>query len=84
MKNDKFVGVFEDGKLVYHAVAESGNYPTLCGIDGGMDGDTTLGWGGVKFPLNDSATIKIDCPQCQAIIRHAWKYKKTDLAEKES
>jgi len=57
-----------EGVVEIHATDVTGNYATLCGLDGD---DLTIGQKTVELPKNP----RITCKTCLAIIRHAKRYK---------
>lgn len=63
----KLVAISIDGELHVHA-AGMGGYASLCGLDGGADGDTSCGQRPVALPKR----AKINCPACIALWK-AWR-----------
>jgi hypothetical protein len=67
-----YVAVKVDGVVSIHAPDVTGNYATLCGIDGD---DPGCG----QFPAKVPKWAKIDCKTCQMIIRLARTYTEKDF-----
>lgn len=65
--NQNIIGVMIDGTETWHVVGSaSGDYATLCGLDG-HDDHKDVGQSGTIEPRRGQ---KIDCPQCRDIWRH--------------
>lgn len=74
----KVIGVNVDGISEWHAVhVGSGDYATLCGLDGN---DPTVGQFGIIVP---NPWQKISCPQCYAIVKGILdaKFKEADFSD---
>lgn len=76
-RSDKTIGVIvgDISNIEIHAVAVSGDYDTLCGIDAD---DPAIGMKGTI----DAGLHKIDCLQCRSIIEgvQALKFRSSDFA----
>ncbi len=65
----KLVAITIDGETQIHAANTTGlNYASLCGLDGGRDGDTSAGQSPARLPKG----AKIDCPLCVELWK-AWR-----------
>ena len=71
---NKFVRVIVDGEVKVHAVDPTGNYATLCGLDGDDNHPACM-----QKVIRHLERGKIDCSACRVILRHAWKYSEKDL-----
>lgn len=72
----RFVRVIVDGKTAIHALDSTGNYATLCGLDGDDNHPAC-----VQMVLGHLKRGKIDCSECCRILRTAWEYSEQDLKE---
>jgi hypothetical protein len=70
----RFVRVSVDGEIMVHALDASGNYATLCGIDGNDNHPSCT-----QKTLGHLKRGKIDCPECRLILKMAWRYSERDL-----
>ena len=73
----RFVAVEQDGVVEIHASGAdaSGDYATLCGVDGNDDGA-----GVNQRPADLPPGAKINCPQCKQLILAARKFSRRDFA----
>ncbi len=69
-----YVAILCDDVTTIHATDMSGNYATLCGMDGD-DPDDAVDQRYVDVPCR----AKINCQQCKNIVEHARKYTKRDF-----
>lgn len=70
------IAIVVDGERAVHAANDpTGNYATLCGLDGGFEGVEEDGQITVKVRQGE----KIDCPTCRAVWLAAKTYRKTDF-----
>lgn len=72
------IAIMLEGIRGIHAVDVTGNYATLCGLDGGIDGDDAAQQA-VSNMLAKRGE-KIDCPQCRAIWDQCRRYRKADFS----
>jgi hypothetical protein len=70
---NRYVAVEVEGEVFVHAHDATGNYATLCGLDGD---DPRAGQRPAQVPLG----AKISCHTCQKIIVMSRKYTKKDFA----
>ncbi len=70
------VGIWCAGRLEVHATDPTGNYATLCGMDGDDPDDAVQqSPAAAKVTKNDH----INCKQCYTIWRHAQQYCAKDF-----
>jgi len=74
----RFVAVLIDGELTIHLPDVSGNYATLCGVDGD-DPDYTVN----QIPARVPRGAKVNCSFCRKIFELAKSYSENDFDEKE-
>ena len=72
----RFVAISHDGAVEVHAGCFSGNYDTICGIDGN---DSEISHSPADLP--DPRRPKITCHNCAALIREARFYRLSDISE---
>ena len=72
MSKDKFVAISQDGIVQVQGVPESGNYATLCGMDGD---DSVVGQSAAVLPPKP----RIDCPQCFGVWSDAKRFGRRDF-----
>ena len=72
----RFVRVSADGELSVHALDATGNYATLCGLDGDDNHPSCP-----QKVIGHLKRGKIDCPECRNILKKAWEYSERDLKE---
>jgi len=68
----RYVAITIDGELTIHAQDTSGNYATLCGVDGD---DPICGQYPAELPLGR----RINCPHCRSIFDVTKKYRTSDF-----
>jgi len=73
----KFIAVIVEGTLSIHARDTTGNYATLCGLDGD-DPHPGAQQSMAKVPRGR----KIDCTACRNIWQVAKQYRATDFEQK--
>jgi hypothetical protein len=71
MSKDKFIAISQDGIVQVHGVS-SGNYATLCGMDGA---DSVVGQSAAVLPVRP----RIDCPQCFGVWIDAKRFGRRDF-----
>jgi len=71
---EKYVAIKSFGEISIHAHDASGNYATLCGLDGDDQGGHV---DQICVPVPKGR--KIDCEQCKAIFLKAREYTKRDF-----
>lgn len=69
------VAIICDGERIVHAVDTTGNYATLCG----MDGNDPHGAVSQSLDRLKGDNEKITCRQCWAIWAAAKQYRRTDF-----
>ena len=74
---NRFVAVLIDGELTIHLPDVSGNYATLCGIDGD-DPDYTVN----QIPACVPRGAKVNCRFCGKIFELAKLYSEDDFDNK--
>lgn len=67
------VAIICDGVRQVHAIDTTGNYATLCGLDGNDEFVRQMG------ADLEGDKDKIDCPQCWSIWVTATRYKRRDF-----
>ena len=70
----KYVAIEIDGELTIHAHDTTGNYATLCGVDGDDD-HCAVGQKTVSLPRGR----KINCKQCKGLFDAVKKYRQSDF-----
>lgn len=68
------VTIKHEGKTQVHMSDATGNYATMCGLDGNDD-DPSVD----QFTVPTKAGAKIDCPECFAIWQTSKGYKTSDF-----
>ena len=68
----KFCAISTNGVIDVHATDVTGNYATLCGLDGD---DSHPDVQQKKVPMPRGGMIS--CPQCEAVIEHCRRYRVT-------
>ena len=69
------IGIRVDGIVSVHLPDTTGNYATMCGLDGDDPNEQTRQEG---VTISDSA--KIDCVRCTAIWEVCGRYRASDFA----
>ena len=71
----KFVAVKIDGEISVHMAHDTGNYYTLCGMDGNDDNPSVN-----QITVDVPEGAKINCGDCRSLFDACRLYRKNDFA----
>jgi hypothetical protein len=71
----RFVAVVVDGDYAVHATDVTGNYASLCGLDGDD---------GVQLTVELPKMPKVTCLRCLAIVAWSKTYKRSELGGRDA
>ena len=77
-RQPRFVAISSDGVIEVHAGDDTGNYATLCGVDGDDPHPDVM-----QFAADLPKKPKITCEACWRLFRECQNYKRSDFSREE-